>query len=162
MICGAGPCLIRRSPIAAGAEFGPQPDRSRQRRRFSGLVLAILGFPVSADRGRFAKSVFLREAARITEANVTIRACRAQAVPPHAADIVTARACARSTVCSSSPSDFFFAGHPVPISERRAFRARIDPRPQSLDNEWSVEQSLSDRRGVIISIATGRPWPHQA
>ena len=60
-----------------------------------GLVLAILGAPgvelVEADS---RKCAFLREAARITEVDVTIRPCRIQAVPPHPVDVVTARACA--------------------------------------------------------------------
>jgi len=51
---------------------------------FPGLVLAILGVPgielVEADS---RKAAFLREAARVTKANVTIRTCRAAAVPPH-------------------------------------------------------------------------------
>src|SRR5439155_10609992 len=51
---------------------------------FPGLVLAILGVPgvelVEADS---RKCAFLREAARITEADVEIRPCRIQAVPRH-------------------------------------------------------------------------------
>ncbi|HEV2187914.1 MAG TPA: 16S rRNA (guanine(527)-N(7))-methyltransferase RsmG [Stellaceae bacterium] len=62
---------------------------------FPGLVLAILGMPgvelIEADR---RKASFLREAARITYAEVTLRACRIEAVAPHAADVVTARGCA--------------------------------------------------------------------
>jgi 16S rRNA (guanine527-N7)-methyltransferase len=62
---------------------------------FPGLVLAILGVPavelVEADT---RKAAFLREAARITGADVTIRGCRIEAVPPHSVDVVTARGCA--------------------------------------------------------------------
>ena len=62
---------------------------------FPGLVLAILGVPVvelvEADS---RKAAFLREAARVTGAAVTIRGCRIEAVPPRVADVVTARACA--------------------------------------------------------------------
>src|SRR5271170_7133959 len=51
-----------------------------------GLVLAILGVPsvelVEADS---RKAAFLREAARVVGAEVTIRPCRTQAVPPHPA-----------------------------------------------------------------------------
>ena len=51
---------------------------------FPGLVLVILGVPgvelVEADSRRCA---LLREAARITEAKVTIRPCRIEAVAPH-------------------------------------------------------------------------------
>lgn len=62
---------------------------------FPALVLAIMGARgvelVEADS---RKAAFLREAARIAGADVTIRACRIEAVPPRRADVVTARACA--------------------------------------------------------------------
>ena len=62
---------------------------------FPGLVLAILGVAgvelVEADT---RKAAFLREAARVAEASVTIRPCRINAVPGHSVDIVTARALA--------------------------------------------------------------------
>ena len=40
------------------------------------------------------KSVFLREAARVTETPVTIHNQRIEAAPPHPVDVITARACA--------------------------------------------------------------------
>ena len=57
-------------------------------------MLAILGASgvelVEADS---RKAAFLREAARITAAAVTIRGCRVEAVAPHEVDVVPARAC---------------------------------------------------------------------
>jgi 16S rRNA (guanine527-N7)-methyltransferase len=62
---------------------------------FPGLVLAVLGVPgVELIEADSRKAVFLREAARVTGASVTIRDCRIEAVAPHVVDIVTARACA--------------------------------------------------------------------
>jgi 16S rRNA (guanine527-N7)-methyltransferase len=62
---------------------------------FPGLVLAILGVPgVELIEADSRKAAFLREAARVTGAEVTIRACRIEAVPSHSVDVVTARACA--------------------------------------------------------------------
>lgn len=62
---------------------------------FPGLVLAILGVPgVELIEGDSRKAAFLREAARMTAAQVVIRDCRIEAVPPHVADVLTARACA--------------------------------------------------------------------
>jgi 16S rRNA (guanine527-N7)-methyltransferase len=62
---------------------------------FPGLVLAILGVPgielVEADS---RKAAFLREAARITAVDVTLRPCRIETVAPHPVDVVTARGCA--------------------------------------------------------------------
>jgi 16S rRNA (guanine527-N7)-methyltransferase len=62
---------------------------------FPGLVLAILGVPgVELIEADSRKATFLREAARIAGAEVTVRACRIEAVAPHAVDVVTARGCA--------------------------------------------------------------------
>jgi 16S rRNA (guanine527-N7)-methyltransferase len=62
---------------------------------FPGLVLAILGVPevhlVEADA---RKCAFLREAARLTWADVTIHTRRIEAMPPEPFDVVTARALA--------------------------------------------------------------------
>lgn len=62
---------------------------------FPGLVIAILGVPdmhlVESDS---RKCAFLREAARITETRVTVHNCRVEALPPLAADVITARALA--------------------------------------------------------------------
>src|SRR3954454_8458930 len=60
-----------------------------------GLVLAILGVAevhlIESDR---RKATFLREAARATAPSATVHACRIEAAPPLAAEVVTARALA--------------------------------------------------------------------
>lgn len=62
---------------------------------FPGLVIAILGVPdVHLVESDSRKCAFLREAARITETPVTIHNCRIEALPPLAADVITARALA--------------------------------------------------------------------
>jgi 16S rRNA (guanine527-N7)-methyltransferase len=83
------------------------PSRGRPRRildlgsgaGFPGLVLAILGTAeggvavhlVEADK---KKAAFLREAARIAEAPVTLHVQRIESLAPFPVDAVTARACA--------------------------------------------------------------------
>jgi 16S rRNA (guanine527-N7)-methyltransferase len=118
-----------------------------------GLVLAILGVPgvelVEADS---RKCAFLREAARITEANVTLRPCRIEAVPPHPVDVVTARALApldrllglaarflsRDSVC------LFLKGE------------RLEEELTLARKRWTMTvsacQSRSDPRGVILRL----------
>lgn len=60
---------------------------------FPGLVLAIMGVQgVHLIESDARKAAFLREAARITGAAVTVHAARSEAVPGVAADVVTARA----------------------------------------------------------------------
>jgi 16S rRNA (guanine527-N7)-methyltransferase len=62
---------------------------------FPGLVLAILGVPdVHLIESDARKCAFMREVARVTGAAVTIHNARIEAVPPLAADVVTARALA--------------------------------------------------------------------
>ena len=62
---------------------------------FPGLVLAVLGVPgvelVEADA---RKCAFLREAARVTRAEIRIHNARIESLPAAAMDVVTARACA--------------------------------------------------------------------
>ena len=62
---------------------------------FPGLVLAILGVTgVELIEADSRKAAFLREAARITGADVVVRGCRIEAVAAHPADVLTARGCA--------------------------------------------------------------------
>jgi 16S rRNA (guanine527-N7)-methyltransferase len=62
---------------------------------FPGLVLAILGVRgVELIEADSRKAAFLREAARVTGADITIRGCRIEAVAPHEVDVLTARGCA--------------------------------------------------------------------
>ena len=103
---------------------------------FPGLVLAILGVPavelVEADS---RKAAFLREAARVAEANVTIRPCRIAAVPPHPVDVVTARALGAARPAARPGPAVSRPRHGLPVAKRRACRGRIDPGAQRLDND---------------------------
>ena len=65
---------------------------------FPGLVLAAMG-DVSAHliEGDQRKAAFLREAARVMGVSVSIHACRIDAAPHIAADVITARALAPLT-----------------------------------------------------------------
>jgi 16S rRNA (guanine527-N7)-methyltransferase len=118
-----------------------------------GLVLAILGAPevelVEADS---RKAAFLREAARITEVDVTIRSCRIQAVPPHPVDVVTARACAPLDRLLGLAEPFlaphteclFLKGERV---EDELTLARKHRRMTA-----TLCQSVSDPRGVVLRL----------
>ena len=128
-----------------------------------GLVLAILGVPgaelIEADS---RKSAFLREAARVTGAAVTIRPCRIQAVPPRPADVVTARACAPLDKLLEL-AERFIAPHTLclfPKGER--FEQELTEARNGWTMHVSVEQSLSDRRGVILRLQQVAREPRQA
>jgi len=129
---------------------------------FPGLVLAILGVPgvelVEADA---RKAAFLREAGRITEANVVIQPCRIAAVPPHIADVVTARALApldrlldmarpfigRSTICL------------FPKGERAEEELTLARKRWTMNG--SMHGSIADPRGVVLRLHEIVCEPHE-
>jgi 16S rRNA (guanine527-N7)-methyltransferase len=118
-----------------------------------GLVLAILGAPgvelVEADA---RKSAFLREAARIARADVTLRACRIQAVPPHPAHIVTARACAPLDRLLELAEPFLAPDSVCLFLKGERYEEELTAACKRWTMKASVEQSLSDRRGVILRL----------
>jgi 16S rRNA (guanine527-N7)-methyltransferase len=118
-----------------------------------GLVLAILGVPgvelVEADS---RKCAFLREAARVTEAHVTIRGCRIQAVPPHSVKVVTARALAPLDRLLGLAEPFL-----APTSECLLLKGeRVEDELTLGRRHWtmsaSLHQSRSDPRGVVLRL----------
>jgi 16S rRNA (guanine527-N7)-methyltransferase len=118
-----------------------------------GLVLAILGVPsvelVEADS---RKSAFLREAARVAGAEVVIRPCRIQAVPPHPVDVVTARACAPLSRLLDFAQPFLAPGTVCLFPKGELFAEELTLAREGWTMRVSVEQSLSDRRGVILRL----------
>jgi 16S rRNA (guanine527-N7)-methyltransferase len=120
---------------------------------FPGLVLAILGVPgvelVEADSRRCA---FLREAARITAAKVTIRPCRIEAVPPHPVDVVTARACAPLDRLLDLARPFLAPDTICLFPKGERVEEELTLARKRWTMSVSVEPSLSDRRGVILRL----------
>ena len=118
-----------------------------------GLVLAMLGVPgvelVEADS---RKAAFLREAARVTGTEVTIRPCRIQAVPPHPVDVVTARACAPLDRLLELAAPFLAAQTLCLFPKGERHNEELTLARKAWTMNVSVEQSLSDRRGVILRL----------
>jgi 16S rRNA (guanine527-N7)-methyltransferase len=130
---------------------------------FPGLVLAILGVSgvelVEADNRR---SAFLREAARITRADATIRPCRIQVVPPHPADVVTARACAPLDRLLDLAEPFLASDSICLFPKGERVEEELTLAHKRWKMKVSVEQSLSDRRGVILRLQQVAREPRQA
>lgn len=128
---------------------------------FPGLVLAILGARgvelVEADS---RKAAFLREAARITEARVAIRACRIAAVPPHAVDVVTARGLAPLDRLLDLAAPFVAPGTLClfPKGERAAQELTLARRRWTMDA--AVHASIADPRGVVLRLQGIVREPH--
>ncbi|HMD64220.1 MAG TPA: 16S rRNA (guanine(527)-N(7))-methyltransferase RsmG [Stellaceae bacterium] len=128
-----------------------------------GLVLAILGVPgvelVEADS---RKAAFLREAARVTGAEVTIRPCRIQSVPPHPVDIVTARACAPLDRLLDLAAPFLAPETLCLFPKGERYNEELTLARKAWTMNVSVEQSLSDRRGVVLRLQQVAREPRQA
>jgi 16S rRNA (guanine527-N7)-methyltransferase len=126
-------------------------------------VLAILGVPsvelVEADS---RKAAFLREAARVTGAAVTIRPCRIQAVPPHPVDVVTARALAPLERLLELAAPFLGPDTLCLFLKGERFDEELTLARKAWTMNVSVERSLSDRRGVVLRLQQVAREPRQA
>jgi 16S rRNA (guanine527-N7)-methyltransferase len=120
---------------------------------FPGLVLAILGVSgielVEADS---RKCAFLREAARLTEANVTIRPCRIEAMPPHPVDVVTARACAPLDRLLDLAAPFLAPGSQCLFLKGERAGEELTLARKHWTMTVSLIQSRSDPRGVVLRL----------
>jgi len=128
-----------------------------------GLVLAILGVPgVELIEADSRKAAFLREAARVTGAEVTIRPCRIQAVPPHPVNVVTARACAPLDRLLDLAARFLMPESLCLFLKGERLNEELTLARKGWTMNLSVEQSLSDRRGVVLRLQQVAREPRQA
>lgn len=120
---------------------------------FPGLVLAILGRDdVVLVESDTRKAAFLREAARLAGAQVTVEACRIESLHPIRAGIVTSRALAtvdRILHYAQSYSDestvyFLLKG------------GRADAELTTAESDWRMRvqkiPSITDERGVVLRL----------
>jgi 16S rRNA (guanine527-N7)-methyltransferase len=128
---------------------------------FPGLVLAILGLPgvelVEADA---RKAAFLREAARITGANVEIRPCRAAAVPPHRVDVVTARALAPLDRLLDLAQPFIGPGTICLFPKGENAEQELILARKRWTMSPSMHRSIADPRGVVLHLQGVVREPH--
>jgi 16S rRNA (guanine527-N7)-methyltransferase len=127
-----------------------------------GLILTILGVRgvelVEADQ---RKAAFLREAARITAADVTIRPCRIEEMLPHPVDVVTARACAPLERLLGLAERFLASNTVCLFPKGERFEEELTLARKAWTMMVSVEPSLSDRRGVILRLHQVAREPRQ-
>jgi 16S rRNA (guanine527-N7)-methyltransferase len=118
-----------------------------------GLVLTILGVPgvelVEADS---RKCAFLREAARITEARVTLRPCRVEAMSPHPIDVVTARACAPLDRLLGLAEPFLARDGECLFLKGERIEEELTLARKRWTMTASLHQSRSDPRGVVLRL----------
>jgi 16S rRNA (guanine527-N7)-methyltransferase len=129
---------------------------------FPGLVLAILGVPgvelVEADS---RKAAFLREAARITGTTLTIRSCRAAAVPPHPVDVVTARALAPLDRLLDMAQPFIGPGTLCLFPKGERVEQELTLARKRWTMTLSMHHSIADPRGVVLRLHEVIREPHE-
>ncbi len=98
------------------------------------------------------KCAFLREAARVAAAPVTIRNARIESLPPHSADVVTARACApldRLLVWAQP----FIGPHTVCLFPKgKEAGQEVSAAQQAWTFDVASYDSRTDPRGVILCL----------
>ena len=118
-----------------------------------GLVVAICtGRPIHLIESDQRKATFLREAARVTGANVTVHPERIEAVPPMAASTVTARALA--PLPRLLP---WVARHLSPSGKAVLLKgSEVDQELTDCSKNWTMEftriGSLSDPGGALLIV----------
>ncbi len=121
---------------------------------FPGLVLAILGEPdVNLVESDQRKSVFLREAARITQCrSVTVVTKRIETVPRTAARAVTSRACA-PLIQLIDYAERFWSDHTVGLylKGKTTFDELTDL-GNTTTLRTDVFPSLSDPNGYVVRV----------
>lgn len=120
---------------------------------FPGLVLAILGVPgVELIEADARKCAFLREAARVTAAPVTIRNARIEAVMPHIVDVVTARGCAPLDRLLALAQPLIGSGTLCLFPKGEKAEQELTAARQAWKMDVTCHDSRSDPRGVILCL----------
>lgn len=120
---------------------------------FPGLVLAILGArEVRLIESDARKCAFLREAARITEAPVTVTNARIGDVTPFAADVVVARALAPLDKLLGFAAPFLGKGGVGLFPKGQDVEAELTEAHRNWKMRVERHPSLSDARASILRL----------
>ena len=134
---------------------------------FPGLVLAIMGIAegdvevhlVEVDQ---KKAAFLREAARIAEAPVTLHVQRIESLAPFPVDAVTARACAPLSRLLDYAAPFlrhYQSGEPAPVGLFLKGRD-VDRELTEAREKWKMETELLPSRTDAAAKILRIQLPH--
>lgn len=149
----------RRHMLDSAQLFARLPPESRRLvdlgsgAGFPGLVLAIMGVPdVHLIEANARKCAFLREAARMAEANVTIHDNRIESSPALAADVVTARALAPLPILLK-----YAEPHLMPNSVCLFLKGiSVDKELTEIRKLWNIKEntypSITNPDGVIVRL----------
>jgi 16S rRNA (guanine527-N7)-methyltransferase len=125
---------------------------------FPGLVLAIMGISgVELVESDARKCAFLREAARVATAAVTIRNTRIESVPADAVAVVTARGCAPLNRLLSYSQRFIGPGTVCLFPKGEQAGQEVAVAQQEWDFDDTRHPSRTDPRGVVLCLSRVRP-----
>jgi 16S rRNA (guanine527-N7)-methyltransferase len=128
---------------------------------FPGLVLAIMGIPgVELVESDARKCAFLREAARVAAAAVTIRNARIEAVPSRPVAVVTARGCASLDRLLSYSQRFIGPGTVCLFAKGEQAGQELAVATQQWNFDVTSHPSRTDPRGVVLCLSRVRLRPH--
>jgi 16S rRNA (guanine527-N7)-methyltransferase len=118
-----------------------------------GLILAIMGVPevhlVESDQRKVA---FLREAARVTGANVVLHPQRAEKLPGFAADVVTARALAPLPDLLNLASKFIVSPSILLFLKGQSAQDELTQARKEWKMQATLHPSMSDPSGTILRL----------
>jgi 16S rRNA (guanine527-N7)-methyltransferase len=125
---------------------------------FPGLVLAIMGVPgVELVESDARKCAFLREAARVAAAPVTISNVRIETVPARPVAVVTARACAPLDRLLSYSQWLIGPGTVCLFPKGAQAGQEMAIAQQGWEFDVASHPSRTDPRGVILCLSRVRP-----
>lgn len=120
---------------------------------FPGLVLAIMGVPgVHLVESNQRKCAFLREAARVTAAPVTIHCARAEALIPWPADVVTARALSPLPILLEYAEPFLTPSTICLFPKGRGVNEELTKTQKTWNITFSMLSSGTDPQGTILRL----------
>lgn len=120
---------------------------------FPGLVLAIAsGAEVVVVESDARKCAFLREAARATEASITIENRRIETLPPALADVVSARALAPLPKLLPLAAPLLRSGGIGLFLKGRGVEGELTAAAETWTMRVERRQSLSDTDGIVIKL----------
>jgi len=120
---------------------------------FPGLVLAIMGVPeVHLVESNQRKCAFLREAARVTGARVTIHCARAEALTPWPADVVTARALSPLPILLEYAEPFLTPKTICLFPKGRGVKEELTKTQKTWNITFDMLYSVTDPEGTILRL----------
>lgn len=125
---------------------------------FPGLVLALMsGGTITLVESDSRKCAFLREVIRMTGASARVETARIEALPPLAADVVTARACAPLPRLLGYVHRHLAPGGTALLLKGRGAAAELTQAGKTWMMSASLMPSQSDPSGHVIKITAIRP-----